>query len=59
MVKEIVRQVVHDVAKDAATEDCRRHVPIVAKEHVDELVEGNGKGTEKCWWHDKTVPIHR
>lgn len=58
VVQEVMRQVVADVAEDAAAEDAGCDVPVVEKDGVGELPEGCGKDEEESRRHNEPVAVH-
>lgn len=59
MVQEVVRQVVADIAKDAAAVDGRAEVPVVREDDTGQLPEWCGQHNEERGGHDQTVLVHR
>jgi hypothetical protein len=58
-MQEVVRQVVANVAEDAATEYSGGHVPVKVEDGVRETPERSGKDDEEGRWHDQAVLVHR
>lgn len=59
MVEEEVRQVIADVTKNAATENCRGCEPVVEEYCMRELPKRSGQNDEQRRRHDQTKTIHR
>jgi hypothetical protein len=58
MMKEIVSQVIADVAKVAASKDSDSDEPVVIEKGVGKLPEGYRKCHEKGGRHNKAVFVH-
>ena len=58
MVKEVVCQVVADVAEDPSGEHGCRDVPVPVEHCVCELIEWYCKNDEKGWRHNEAVAVH-
>jgi hypothetical protein len=58
VVKEVVRQIVADISKDASTVGCYSSIPVVAKDAVSHPPERSSQSSEESGWHNKTVSIH-
>lgn len=59
VVKEVVRQVVADVTKDASAINSGSGVPAVRKNPMSQLVERRGENYKKCRRHDEAILVHR
>ena len=53
-----MREVVADVAEDAAAEDGGGDVPVPVEDCVGELVEGGGEDDEEGGGHDEAELVH-
>lgn len=53
-----MRQIVADVAENAATEDCSGNIPIPVEHEVRKSVEWNCKYDEEGRWHDQAELVH-
>ena len=53
-----MRDVVANVAEDAAAEDGRGGEPVPVENRVGELVEGHGEGDEERGRHDEAEFVH-
>lgn len=58
MMKEIVRQVVTDIAKDATTVNSRGCVPAPEEDQVCQPPKWRSKNDEQCWRHHQAVLVH-
>lgn len=57
-MKEVVCQVVDDVAEDTTTVCEHSRMPIVEENKVSEAVEWSSENDEKRGWHDQAVSVH-
>lgn len=58
MMQEVMRQVVADVAEDAAAVDRDGDVPVPVEDEVGEAVEGRGEHDEEGGGHDEAEFVH-
>lgn len=58
VVQEIVSEIVANVAKDAAAEYGRGHVPVPVKDGVGQLPEWSCQHDEEGGRHDEAIPVH-
>lgn len=58
VMKEVVRQIVTDVAEDATTVDRRCHVPIPEEKGMSKLPERCRECYEQSRRHDESVLVH-
>lgn len=57
-MKEVVCEVIADVAKDTARIHCGCGIPVVEEDGMRQLPEWRGKDNEEGGWHDQPVLVH-
>lgn len=58
VVKEVVGQVIANVAKNATAVDCCRGIPVVGENGMSEVPKGSRKQQKHGWRHDQSVFVH-
>lgn len=58
VMKEVMRQIIHNVTKNTATKDGRSQVPVEVEDRMRQLPERCRKHQEKSWRHDEAIFVH-
>jgi hypothetical protein len=59
VVQKVMGHVIESVSKYAAAVSSGRGVPVPEDDSMGKLPEWRCECDKKCWWHDKSVFVHR
>lgn len=57
-MKEVVRQVVTDIAEDTTTVNGGCNAPVPIEDGVRQLPKWSCENNKESWWHNKPILVH-